>query len=81
MNNSNDILEQEIIKIRSNKILGEYLRDSRQYLWYNYLTSEIEFREIRELTIAYQTGKDKSWGIIQEPIIPQHPAQQSNLSQ
>ena len=77
---NNNILEQEILKIRGNKVLAEYLRDTRQYLWYDYLTGEIKFKEIREITIAYQTGKDRSWGIISSPVLDQNHAQHQEIS-
>lgn len=77
---SNDILEQEILKIRQNKILAEYLEKTAQFLQVNIITKEIEFHEDKELLKTHNQNTD-DWSVLMKPIIPQHPAQHYNLSE
>ena len=74
----NKILEQEILKIRQNKILIKYLNETRQFMKVNQLTMEIEFIENKKLRPNY--NNDQGWGILAQPIIEQHPAQHQDLS-
>jgi len=78
MNNEYLQLAEEILKIRQNKLLSKYLKETSQYMTLNYHTGEIEFRENKELRPNY--NKDKGWGNLVEPITPQHPVQHQNLS-
>lgn len=78
---SEDILAEELIKLRSNKVLIDYLHNTKQYIVLCPVTKQLEFYEEYKRTPAYiKSGGKTGWGCAALPTIPQHPAQNCDLS-
>lgn len=79
MSEENEILEQEIFKIRKNAVLIKSLDQTCQFMTVNPLTMKIEFLENMKLRPNY--NKDQGRGILVQPITGQHLAQHQDLSE